>query len=145
MTIHEIVGDLWEKHAAGAVIAITIGGMVKNSGKSIMLRGCAHQAADRFPELIRIHGSLLINHGNHVFDLGRRIVSSPVEAGPYQNPDLRVIERSCRKLVELTDDREWPQVVVPRSRYGGGGLVWQEVRPILVNHFDGRFYHITRE
>ena len=143
--MHEITGDLWEKHADGAVVAITINGMVTKSGKSIMLRGCARQAADRFPELTNVHGSLLINHGNHVFDLGRRIVSFPVEADPYQTPDLSLIERSCRELVELADYKEWPQVVVPRPGCGGGGLAWNDVKPILQEYFDDRFYVITKE
>lgn len=143
--MHEIVGDLWEKHASGAIIAITIGGRVTNSGKSIMLRGCARQAAERFPELLQIHGSLLINHGNHVFDLGRRIVSIPVEADPYQTPDLKLIEQSCRELVELTEYKGWQQVVVPRPGCGGGGLSWAEVKPILENYLDDRFYVISLE
>jgi hypothetical protein len=143
--MHEITGDLWAQHAAGAVVAITMSGMATPAGKSIMLRGCARQAAERFPELIRIHGSLLVNHGNHVFDLGRRIVSFPVEADPFQNPDLGLIERSCRELVELAYDRTWHQVVVPRPGCGGGGLEWREVRPILAKYFDDRFYVITRE
>ena len=143
--MHEIVGDLWEKHACGAIVAITIGGRVTKSGKSIMLRGCARQAAERFPVLLQIHGSLLINHGNHVFDLGRRIVSFPVEADPYQTPDLKLIERSTRELVELTDYKGWQQVVVPRPGCGGGGLSWSEVKPILGKYLDDRFYVISLE
>ena len=143
--MNEIVGDLWQEHAAGAVVAITTNGMVTKSGKSIMLRGCARQAADRYPELTKLLGSLLINHGNHVFDLGRKLVSFPVEEDPYRNPEMRLIEQSCQELVELTDYKDWQKVVVPRPGCGGGGLSWSDVRPVLVRHFDERFHVISME
>jgi hypothetical protein len=143
--MNEIVGDLWHEHAAGAVVAITTNGMVTKSGKSIMPRGCARQAADRYPELTRLLGSLLINHGNHVFDLGRKLVSFPVEEDPYRNPEMRLIEQSCRELVELTDYKGWQKVVVPRPGCGGGGLSWSDVRPVLERYFDERFHVISME
>ena len=139
----EIVGDLWHEHKKGAVIAITTGGMVSKTGKALMLNGCAKQAADRYPDLINILGSLLINHGNHVFDLGRRIVSFPVESDPYQCPDINLIDQSCRELVELADYKGWQTIVVPRPGCGVGGLTWVEVRPILENCFDDRFHVIS--
>jgi hypothetical protein len=143
--MNEIVGDLWQEHAAGAVVAITTNGMVTKSGKSIMPRGCARQAADRYPELTKLLGSLLINHGNHVFDLGRKLVSFPVEEDPYRNPEMRLIEQSCQELVELTDYKGWQKVVVPRPGCGGGGLSWSDVRPVLERYFDERFHVISLE
>ena len=141
----EIVGDLWQEHAAGSVIAITTNSMVSKAGKAIMLRGCARQAADRYRELTGILGTQIVNHGNHVFDLGRRIVSFPIEVDPYQTPDKRLIEQSCRELVELVDYKGWKKVVVPRPGCGGGGLSWTEVRPILEKYFDDRFMVITKD
>jgi hypothetical protein len=119
--------------------------MVTKSGKSIMPRGCARQAADRYPELTKLLGSLLINHGNHVFDLGRKLVSFPVEEDPYRNPEMRLIEQSCQELVELTDYKGWQKVVVPRPGCGGGGLSWSDVRPVLERYFDERFHVISLE
>lgn len=143
--MNEIVGDLWQEHAGGAIIAITTNGQVTKGGKAVMLRGCARQAADKYRELATILGNLIVNHGNHVFDLGRRIVSFPVEADPYQNPDKKLIEQSCRELIELVEYKRWQKVVVPRPGCGGGGLSWSEVRPILEKHFDERFYIISKE
>lgn len=143
--MQEMTGELWREHTSGAVVAITTNGMVTRSGKSLMLRGCARQASVKFPELVRILGSLLLNHGNHVFDLGRRIVSFPVEEDPYQNPQLPLIEQSCRELVELADYKGWQKIVVPRPGCGGGGLAWSEVRPILQKYFDDRFLVISME
>lgn len=143
--MHEVVGDLWVEHAAGEVVAVTTNGMVTKSGKSIMLRGCARQAAILYPELLKIHGALLINHGNHVFDLGRRVISFPVEEDPYQNPDIRLIEQSCKELVSLVNHKDWQKIVVPRPGCGGGGLSWVDVGPVLKEYFDDRFYVISME
>lgn len=143
--MHELVGDLWQEYATGAVIAITTNGLVTRSGMSLMPRGCARQAAMRYPEILKIHGNLLLNHGIHVFDLGRRIVSFPVEVDPYQNADLRLIEQSCRELVELVRYKSWQKVVLPRPGCGGGGLTWPEVRPVLSKYLDDRFHVITME
>lgn len=141
----ELVGDLWQEHARGAIIVITTHGLLSQDGKIVMLRGCARQASGRFPEIPAILGDLVLNHGNHVFDLGRRIASFPVEIDPYQTPLLSLIERSCQELVELADYKNWRRVVVPRPGCGGGGLAWSEVRPILQRYLDDRFYLISRK
>jgi hypothetical protein len=141
--MHEIVGDLWSEHAMGAVVAITTNGAVNKVGRAVMLRGCARQARERFPDLLKTLGTLIRHHGNHVFDLGHQIVSFPVEQDPYQVPDLRLIERSCLELVELSDYKGWCRVVVPRPGCGAGGLEWHDVRKILARHLDDRFHIIT--
>lgn len=143
--MREIFGDLWKEHVDGSVIVITTNGVVTRLGKSVMLRGCARQAAIRYPEILKTHGTLLLNHGNHVFDLGSRIVSFPVEEEPYQNPDIRLIEQSCKELVGLVNDKDWQKIVVPRPGCGGGGLSWADVEPVLEKYFDDRFYVISME
>ena len=143
--MREISGDLWAEHAAGAVVVITTNGAVTRDGKAIMLRGCACQAKERYPELTPLIRPLLDLHGMQVFELGRRIVSFPVEADPYQNPELCLIEQSCRELVELVDIKGWQRIVVPRPGCGGGGLAWDYVRPVLEQYFDERFYVISKE
>jgi len=141
--MHELYGDLWREHAGGAVVAITTSGMLTRAGAAVLLRGCAMQARQRFPGLPKVLGALIRQHGNHVYDLGRRIVSFPIEEDPFQIADPRLIERSCRELVDLADYKNWTKIVVPRPGCGGGGLAWSEVRSVLARHFDGRFYVIT--
>ena len=140
-----IHGDLWEQHQQGKVIAITTGGALLKDGRCDMPRGCARQAKDRLPQLAWHLGQQIRMHGNHVFDLGSRIVSFPVENSPLEMPELKLIERSCRELVELTNYKGWRLVVVPRPGCGGGGLSWSEVRIVLERHFDDRFQIITSE
>lgn len=140
----EIVGDLWHLHQQGVVVAVTTGGAVDRNGLALMPRGCARQALERYPDLNRILGSLIVQHGNHVFDLGRRLVSFPVEENPYQVPEPRLIEQSCCELVALTDYKNWQEVIVPRPGCGAGGLNWDEVKPILEPFLDDRFKVIAK-
>lgn len=139
----EIIGDMWQEHAEGAVVAITTNGAVNKVGKATMLRGCARQARARYPDLLQTLGALIRQHGNHVFDLGHQIVSFPVEVDPYQVPEMRLIEQSCRELVELADYKGWQKIVVPRPGCGSGGLNWPEIKTLLERHFDERFHVIT--
>lgn len=141
----EIHGDLWQEHAQGAVVAITTGGLVDKNGVCAMPRGCAREAKDRFKYLDWTLGQQILAYGNHVFDLGHRIVSFPVEESPYEVPRIDLIERSARELVELADYKDWQQVIVPRPGCGGGGLSWGEVKPRLEHIFDDRFTVISPE
>lgn len=144
-TVHEAVGDLWTLHAAGARVAITTGGLVSKKGVCAMPRGCARQARERFPGIERILGKMISLYGNHVHDLGNRIVSFPVENSPYENPDTRLIEQSCRELVDLVDRKGWDNIIVPRPGCGGGGLEWTDVSKILDRNFDDRFQITSQE
>ncbi len=135
----ELAGDLWE-HLGQTTLCITTGGLVNRRGEASMPRGCARQARERFPELPKVLGALLLERGNHVHELGWGLVSFPVEQTPFEVPGLGLIERSCQELLALTTARNWPQVVVPRPGCGGGGLDWSEVRPILQRYFDDRFW-----
>lgn len=139
--MRELVGDLWE-FLGQAPVCITTSALVSRSGQASMPRGCARQARERFPELPQILGGLIRQHGNHVHELGRGLVSFPVEQTPFEVPGLGLIERSCQELLALTEQRSWPQVVVPCPGCGGGGLAWSEVRPILQRYFDDRFWVI---
>jgi len=141
----ELRGDLWKAHVSGAVVVITTCGAVSKKGQGLLLRGCARQARERFPELSSTLGALIRQHGSQVFEIGERLVSFPVEADPFQVADLNLIEQSCRQLVLLANEEQWQKIVVPRPGCGGGGLAWTEVRPILARHFDERFIVIHQE
>ncbi|MEZ4483850.1 MAG: hypothetical protein R2864_04410 [Syntrophotaleaceae bacterium] len=141
--VQEIFGELWDYYGAAAV-GITTAGQVSRKGNCVMLRGCGRQAKERFPDLPARLGALILQRGNHVFALGGGLFNFPVENSPFEVPDLRLIERSCRELLALADRLSWSKVVLPRPGCGGGGLDWRQVRPLLQRHFDQRFFVITQ-
>ena len=138
----EIVGNIWD-YTGRAVIAVTTNGYVTREGKVVLGSGCARQAGELFPGLPVSLGRLLRERGNHVHCLGDGVVSFPVEETPWSAPDLHLISRSARELLDLADAAGWGRIVVPRPGCGGGGLDWKEVKPILEKYFDERFYVIT--
>lgn len=140
--MNERQDDIWS-YAGKAVIAITTNGSVTRDGRAVMGRGTARQAAARFPDLPRTLGALLREQGNHVHELGNDLISFPVEETPWSLPDKRLIRQSAQELRQLADRHGWPLVVVPRPGCGGGGMDWQEVRPILEEHFDERFIVVS--
>ncbi len=138
----EIRGNIWD-WMNRAVIAVTTNGHVSRDGKADLGRGCARQAGERFPDLGRRLGILLAEKGNHVHCLGEGIVSFPVEESPWSAPDLKLIARSAGELRDLADLMGWTKIVVPRPGCGGGGLSWSEVKPVVEEFFDQRFFVIT--
>lgn len=140
--MQEAIGNIWEEQGA-AIIAITTNGQVGRSGRAIMGRGVAAQAAQRDPQLPLLLGERLRTHGNHVHLLRENLVSFPVEHGPFETPDPRLIVRSARELVALADEQGWQRILVPRPGCGGGGLDWREIRPLLASLFDDRFILIA--
>jgi len=140
----ETIGNIWD-YQGKAIIAITTNGSVSRSGKANIGRGVAAQAAVLFQTLPEILGAAIIKGGNHVHYLENNIVSFPVEHSPYEIPDLHLIKRSAKELVQIADELGWSQIVVPRPGCGGGGLLWRDVKPILELYFDQRFIVITAD
>lgn len=140
----EVAGDIWECAGRGDIVAITTNGSLTRDGRAVMGRGVARQAVLRYPGLAEKLGVLLAEQGNHVFDLGCGIVTFPVEETAWSLPDPKIISRSAQELRLLVDCSGWGRIVVPRPGCGGGGLLWQDVRPLLETCFDGRFLVISQ-
>jgi len=140
--MREISGNIWE-YQKTAIVAVTTNGQVTKKNAAVMGRGVAAQAARLFPWFPEKLGACILKNGNHVHYLEENLVSFPVEASPYEVPDLRLIERSAHELATLADEAGWTMIVVPRPGCGGGGLSWNDVRPLLERHFDDRFLIIS--
>lgn len=140
--IRETIGDIWD-YLGKAVICIGTNGHLTKKGRAVLGRGCARQAGELFADLPARLGALLSTGGNHVQVIGEGLVSFPVEESPWATPELRLIRRSAQELRALADLHGWREIVVPRPGCGGGGLAWQEVRPLLEDIFDDRFVVIS--
>lgn len=139
----EITGDIWE-HSSNSIIVITTNGSTTPKGKGVIGRGVARQAHSRYPDIAEKLGRLIEKQGNHVFDLGCKIASFPVEETAWSLPDLRLIARSAEELRTLADFSCWQKIIVPRPGCGGGGLAWRDVKPLLEPWFDERFVIISQ-
>lgn len=144
--MREVYGDLWTYPAD--VRVITTNGMVNKNGHAVMGRGCALEAADRWPQLPKLLGYNLkpSNGGNHVWwwNLDDQcIVTFPVKHDWRDKADLKIIERSAEELEGEADIYTDGPIVMPRPGCGYGGLDWEEVKPILEVYFDDRFHIIT--
>lgn len=146
----EVTGNLWTYPAD--IRVITTNGFVKNNGEAVMGRGCALEAAQRWPDLPRTLGRLLRQHGNHVFAVPPSVgilnlYTFPVKHRWMERADLALIERSAHELVEaLHLDLPAPfsgVCVIPRPGCGNGQLLWRDVRPLLERVLDDKFHIIT--
>ena len=80
----EITGDLWDYLGNADVICITTNGFVKRNGEAVMGRGCAKQAASRYPTITKTLGKANLKQGWRypaflVEDKGTQIWSYPVK------------------------------------------------------------------
>ncbi len=167
----EIIGDLFKQKAD--VLCITTNGFVKSNGECVMGMGCAKKAKEINPRVPKLLGDAIRNYGNivnHIITGKVALYSFPVK--PVRNdclPDksnivshmkdkvragesvagwacqakASIIKQSAIELVALADEHGWTKVVIPRPGCGAGELNWREIKPILDEILDDRFYSIT--
>ena len=146
--MREHSGDLWLVAADARVI--TTNGFVKKNGCAVMGRGCAKEAASRWPQLPKLLGNAIDVQGNHVHDLwkpvdGPTIVTFPVKYNWWEPADIRLIQRSVVELLEKTDRLGWQNIVMPRPGCGNGRLSWGQIGPLLSDTLDDRFIVCHKE
>lgn len=167
----EIKGDLFKQKAD--VLCITTNGYVKASGENVMGMGCAKAAAKINPDVPLLLGNAIGKYGNvvnHIITGRIALYSFPVKpvsapckpdksnvvkhmkykVQPNQSvmgwacvAQADIIEKSAKELVLLADKHGWNKVVIPRPGCGAGELDWKDIKPILDNILDDRFYSIT--
>lgn len=106
--------NIWGLHAKGEWICITTNGVVKRSGEAVMGRGCAREAAQRFPDLPWALGARLDHLGNipHRFDF-ERLYTFPVKHVWWERADLDLIKTSARLLTKDLDTFATPRTKAP--------------------------------
>lgn len=143
----EIKGNMFKLLTEYDAICITTNGTVKKDGCAVMGRGCALEAKRLWWRIDKRLGGLIELNGNITQILGTvgncKIIAFPVKHHWSQEADLELIEKSARKLVEITGENE--KVLIPRPGCGNGKLDWKDVRPVLEEILDDRFYIIDFE
>jgi hypothetical protein len=133
----EAKANLWEYPAEYRVI--TTNGYVNKEGKAVMGRGCAKEAAKKYPKLPRWLGIVLNNHGNHVHLFPDNIITFPVKHNWWEDADIKLITQSAYDLVDLCNRIGARSVVMPRPGCGNGRLHWPKVHLVLKAILDDRF------
>lgn len=140
----EDTGNLWDFEADATVI--TTNGFVKNNGEAVMGRGCAREAAQRWPDFPIQLGHVIEQEGNHchlfAYD-GRTIITMPVKHHWREKADMDLILRSAQELVDLADEHWLREVILPRPGCGNGQLDWTDVSMELEAVLDDRFTVVT--
>lgn len=142
----EQVANLWDFYNAGEYIVITTNGTVKMNGDGVMGRGCAYEAKTRFPVIPSTLGKFLKQHGNQPCQVYDRILTLPVKHNWYEIADLKLIESSLIKLLEIVDGVGLDKVYMPRPGCGNGRLDWEtQVKPICEKYLDDRFIILSKD
>lgn len=135
--MREVTGDLWTYPADFRVI--TTNGDVRRDKCAVMGRGCARQAATRFPGFARMLGDRLRLQGNHVHFFADEtltgsatgIFTFPVKHHWHEQADLDLIRQSVEEFRRQL--LSFATYVMPRPGCGNGGRAWDEVKPLLVD------------
>ncbi|MEW6545089.1 MAG: ADP-ribose-binding protein [Nitrospirota bacterium] len=146
--MREATVNLWDCHAQGIIVAVTTNGAVTRAGVAVMGKGCAKEAAARFPALPVRLGLRLRTEGNRLYWWpDYRLVTFPTKHDwRDRTADLALIQRSASALRDLIDANGWSTVAVPRPGCGAGLLHWEvEVRPILQEMWDDRVLVVHRQ
>lgn len=129
---------------------VTTNGIVRNDGKAVMGAGIAKYCRDTFHGVDRLLGTLLKEHGNHVYDLGLcfipenratfRLFSFPTKQDWKEDSKPELIRQSCKEMMEQADRHGIDTVYMPCPGCSNGKLdYWHDVRPILEEELDDRF------
>ena len=141
----ELIGNLWLADAD--VRVITTNGTIKKNGRCVMGRGCAAEAAAKWPNFPAMLGQHLQENGNvpgkFTTPDGNLVVSFPVKHHWFQVADIKLIRESAVYLRAMAGTYGWHSVVMPRPGCGNGGLLWSDVRPVIEPILDDRFAVIT--
>lgn len=136
----QVVGDMWNDFPTADVLAITTNSTVNNKGAAVMGAGTALQAAERYPMLPLVLGTLISSKGSQCYFIPSfQLVMFPVKNAVWENAKIPIIVSSCLQLVALANTHKWRQVILPQPGCGAGGLRWDQVQPVIEPLLDDRF------
>ena len=137
----ELRGDIFTLEADA--ICITTNGIIKKNQEAVMGAGIALAAKKYYPNLPLTLATKLRIGGNHVYHIPQankvNIVTFPTKYHWRDDSDALLIEQSCNELIELTDEKGWTNILLPRPGCSNGKLEWRDVKLIIEPLLDDRF------
>ncbi len=148
--MNELVGDIWELHDSGCVIAIPVNQGWKRNGLAVMGLGVAREAALRFPHLPAIWGEYCRkSHKMTPVTLidGLNLVMFPTKGLNEREPhmswegmsDFNLIVRSCQELKRLISVPTY----LPVPGCGAGRLDPAIVLPAVRKELEGSIHTLV--
>lgn len=134
----EQIGNIWNFPADYRCILTNC--LVKTNGELCMGGGNALEAVIKYPKLSKILGNYQWRYGDRCFLIKEySIISFPTKYHPKDKSDLILIDKSCQQLKQIVDKFKINNISICRPGCGLGGLLWENVKPILEKHLDDRF------
>lgn len=144
----EVTGNLWTYSVPDKRIikCITTNGTIKRNQEAVLGRGCALEAATRYPVLPRILGVRLLREGLRLHYIqSLDLVCFPVKYQWHQNANISLIIESSRELCRLAKVFGDAIFVLPRPGCGNGRLEWSFVRNQIEPYLPDNVHVITNQ
>lgn len=141
--VQETTGNIWDFSCD--VRCITTNGVKDHNECLVMGAGLALQAKQKFPRLAPLLGKWVQLYDNTpCYVPFANIVSFPTKHHWKDAADIQLIGDSAKALNLLAYLHGWETVACARPGCGLGGLVWDEVREILLKIWDDRFVIVEK-
>ena len=132
-TVDELLS--FKSDFGGVLRCITTCGVVNKNGYLVMGAGIAREAKRRFTDLPYLFGQRIDECGLHIHIVEEYGVTSfPTKYNWKENSDINLIAKSCRELVHFS--KKWKYVILPPVGCTNGGLLWEDVRPVIASYLD---------
>lgn len=124
-------------------ICFTSNGIIKKNGRLTMGAGVAKAFRDRFFN-IDWHAAQGVKKNGNICqvicnDETVNIVAFPTKHH-WKNPsDIKLIEKSAKELVTITNKQNWESVALTKPGCSLGGLNWSDIKKLIEPIFDDRF------
>jgi len=103
--------------------------------KNVMGAGVAKLVRNKYPGCDEVLGLLILANGNKVQQFLSKpvvLVAFPTKNNWKEDSSLQLIEQSARQLKAWADaNPQFTTIVLPRPGTLNGGLIWEDVKPIL--------------
>jgi len=151
--MQEIKCNLWDFQHQGFPVVITTNCNTNSRGEAIMGKGIALEAKKHCPGLPKKLGE----HIDRYYDAVKyfpeyNLYAFPTKYNWWEKSDIKLIERSTRQLLAIVDRQcyfyhekpeKYKKIYMVRPGCSNGQLDWEDVKPILNQYLDERFFVVA--